>query len=236
MSRSQSTAILLFTRTSDEEARYKTWIPGVGRRTHARIATLLIRRTRRLARCSGLPLHVITSDSQEGDTFGERLANAFSRVFDLGYEHVIAIGNDTLSLSSHDIQQAAEALSVGKTTLGAALDGGAYLIGLSRASYDPIAFSNLPWETARLFDALKAYAFERNRHVAFLSPKGDADNPTEFTAELRSVSPAARLILSLRSLLASLESPDIVYEPVYIPLLLHRISLLRAPPVISMSA
>ena len=135
----QPTAILFFTRTPEEEARHKTFVPA-RRRTNRQVARELIKHTHGRLVLSGLPVYVVDSDLQVGTTFGERLAHAFQRIYALGYENVIAVGNDTLSLSSSDLTKATDLLGAHTSVIGPTSSGGAYLIGLHRFRLFSIRF------------------------------------------------------------------------------------------------
>lgn len=102
-----------------------------------------------------MPCYLI--ERQEGDTFGDRLANAFHEVFDLGHQHVIAIGNDCVELTAQDLKQAAQLVKQNKSVLGPDQRNGAYLIGLSRNQFDASLLANLPWQTKYTFQSLVAY-------------------------------------------------------------------------------
>lgn len=94
---------------------------------------------------------------QRGETFGERLGNAIADTFALGYRDVVAIGNDCPSLAPSDIIGAFARLGNGAAIVAAPTsDGGAYLIGVHRESFDAERFALLPWRTESLFHAIAA--------------------------------------------------------------------------------
>lgn len=57
----------------------------------------------------------------------------------------MALGSDTLGLTSDIIQHGFEALESNDVVVGPAEDGGYYLIGLS--SFQPDLFQEIPWST-----------------------------------------------------------------------------------------
>ena len=61
---------------------------------------------------------------QQGNDLGERMENAFTELFELGYEKVIIIGSDLLDLSSDDVNEAFDFLNENDTVIGPAKDGG----------------------------------------------------------------------------------------------------------------
>jgi len=220
----QSTALLLFLRSEQDEARYK---PLAG---DQKASVALFRRFNRYAiqqaRRTGLPLFVIQGNQQVGATFGERLANAYQSVFDLGYEQVIAIGNDCPELTTALLLEAAAALEQHAMVLGPARDGGAYLIGLQRSAFNLAAFANLPWQTDTVYEALQALA---NDAVAVLSTSFDIDRHQTLSRQLWRVPIALRRVLS--RLMGQrrgnvFQLPGMRFRAVF----LHSIGL-RAPPL-----
>lgn len=219
----QSTALLLFLRNEQDEARYK---PLAGsQKASAALFRRLNRYAIQQARRTGLPLFIIQGDQQEGATFGERLANAYQSVFELGYERVIAIGNDCPELNTGLLLQAAGALEQHGLVLGPTQDGGAYLIGLQRTAFDRAAFANLPWQTDTVYEALEALADDA---VAVLSPSFDVDRPESLRRQLW------RLPVALRRVLSRLigQEREILFQLSWSPfhLVLLRPLGLRAPP------
>lgn len=219
----QSTALLLFLRSEQDEARYK---PLAG---SPKASAALFRRFNRYAiqqaRRTGLPLFVIQGDQQVGVTFGERLANAYQFVFDLGYERVIAIGNDCPELNTGMLLEAAGTLEHHGLVLGPTQDGGAYLIGMKRSAFDRAAFANLPWQTNAVYEALQALFDDA---VAVLSTSFDVDRPETLRRQLW------RLPVALRRVLSCLmgQGSGAVFKSHWSPfhLILLRSVGLRAPP------
>ena len=146
------TAVLLFTRTSSEEARVKKFTSSTSR--NKAIITQLINRTKLLVRQAGFPLIVIDSTRQRGETFGERLQHAIQQVLDAGYEHVICLGNDSPELTPRLLQLAAAKLQQQDFVFGEALDGGVYLMGMRRATFTKLNFAAVSWQTAQVFQEL----------------------------------------------------------------------------------
>jgi hypothetical protein len=72
--------------------------------------------------CSLLP--------QEGENLGQRLQHVVGQAFELGYQQVVAIDGDTVTLPSEYLCQAFEALEHNEVSLGPCEDGGYYAIGM----------------------------------------------------------------------------------------------------------
>jgi len=200
------TAFLIFTRSEAEEARIK----GMG---CPRLFRAMNQRVKRLAHRTGYPVVVVEGRDQVGHTFGQRLTHAFRKVFDQGYERVIALGNDCLNLRLSDLRQAVAALDSRPAVLGPDLDGGAYLIGLRRQAFRPGALEALPWQEAELWKALANYCGTYYR----LRAERDADDEGALRAAIRHCRD-----LCFRGLLIRLLKPLRLLPPVSAPLLLSR--------------
>lgn len=172
----QQTAILLFSRNPQEEVATKKF---TFRRSQEAIRVLL-KHSLRQARKTKLPLFTCYSSRQQGDTFGERLANALEDVFANGYDNVLIIGNDSPGLSAALLRKANKALLEGQLVLGPSLDGGVYLIGINRAAYNRHQFLDLRWETAALQTSWRQYISEKNLSVTRLGGLTDIDTVADF--------------------------------------------------------
>lgn len=84
----------------------------------------------------------------KGD-LGEKMLSAFQASFEKGYEHICIIGSDCYDLSTDILNQAFSALKNHDVVIGAAEDGGYYLIGMNRLITD--VFQNKKWSTEEVF-------------------------------------------------------------------------------------
>lgn len=82
---------------------------------------------------------------QNGIDLGERMNNAFRKVFELGYKNVIIIGTDCYELNAEILNTAFEKLSENDFVLGPANDGGYYLFGMKKLEEN--VFKNKQWST-----------------------------------------------------------------------------------------
>ena len=82
----------------------------------------------------------------EGDP-GCRLQNGFLKAFRNGARRVVAIGTDCVGITREILSEAFDALSEVDATLGPSMDGGYYLLGLSRPCRN--VFRGIPWNTDR---------------------------------------------------------------------------------------
>lgn len=154
MNKSSKIALLFFSRNAKEDSRKKSWFASASHKENIAVANALINKSSDFLKNSGLPVFHFHEGNQRGKSFGERFANAYQDVFDRGYSGVIAIGNDSPGIVNIDLQKVSLELLSGKIVLGASMRGGAYLIGLTRESFDKSEFQNLPWQSNRLFSTL----------------------------------------------------------------------------------
>jgi uncharacterized protein len=221
------TAILLFSRTAAAEAVAKPL--ATSPQSAQSVAAFLIQHAQQLAKNTTLPLFFFSEKQQRGVTFGERFANAFDDIFAQGYQRIIAIGNDCLTLSETDILTAAQALKTDPSVLGATTDGGAYLIGLDKSAFQKSAFQNIEWQTHLTFSKIVQFIDNQNLTTFFLSPKSDLDHISDWKKTLQSVSVILRKKL-LQLLNIALASPSAqAFLPINDRFLSASIAL-RAPP------
>lgn len=120
----------------------------------------------------------------KGD-LGARLIKAFQAAFDLGKNRVVIIGIDCPELGATQLSQAFDALKTNDLVLGPALDGGYYLIGLTRPV--PALFQDVPWGSENVLkQTLKtAQEQETTLAVAQLDPLTDVDRPEDLEVWVR---------------------------------------------------
>jgi len=222
-----NTAFLIFLRNECEEARIKTFHAHLRMQRRVQIVQTLNRHVERITHQTGLPVFIVKGDQQVGETFGERFANAFEGVFAAGYEHVIAIGNDCLSLTRLHLLKAARQFVAGnEVVLGPARDGGAYIVGISRKAYRRDAFLAIPWQTEGVLSALMSLA----EHCTLLPTACDFDDAATFQQVI------AQMVgkQSIATILYHLVFENILQPIVEIFLIESKFSstnALRAPPL-----
>ena len=227
-----STALILFTRSQLEEAKAKDFSEVHSLRSNSQIAGHLISHAEKTARRTGLPCFVINSNLQHGNTFGEKLSDAFQQIFALGFEDVIAIGNDCPTLTAQDLQCAAFQLKNTQAVLGPSTDGGLYLIGLNKKAFNATSFAQLPWETSMVSNILQNYLKEQSLQFVLTEVKEDIDFGKQLAAFLDFNTIDFKLRIMLRSILDSIgnRSGKQFQHPVALN---HRIyTSLRAPPAL----
>ncbi len=108
---------------------------------------------------------------QKGEDLGERMQEAFSDLFDMGYERLVIIGSDVLELTQKEIEIAFEILESNSFVVGPAIDGGYYLLGMTRLKKE--LFRNKNWSTdSVLKDSIEDI---KNESYYVLPEKNDID-------------------------------------------------------------
>lgn len=233
-SKRNKTAVLYFTRSADEEARAKTFCTSGNFAQNRAIAQRLINHTSKQICASGLTARIITSETQQGQTFGEKLGNAFQNVFDEGFENVIAVGNDCIQLTSDILNVTADLLQENPLVAGPTTDGGTYLLAINRKAFHKNVFSNLAWETDFLLHDFIKYASNNGYELTQLNTYGDIDNEyalRQFLTQTKSADLYFRLV---QLLLSILNSAAYIYRMREVAFVSHhaRICLFyRGPPV-----
>jgi len=105
--------------------------------------------------------------AQTGKTLGDRMRNAFLDVFAGGVDQAVLMGSDLPDFDNRIIVEAFELLKERDLVIGPAKDGGYYLIGMRKNSFDNDVFSGIDWGTASVFRQTmqKIHAAGLNCHV-----------------------------------------------------------------------
>ena len=110
---------------------------------------------------------------QEGNDLGERMKNAFKKGFKDGYERIVLIGSDLPDIHSKHIENGLQALETNAVVFGPALDGGYYLIGLSK--FHPFIFEKKPWSQPHLLAVSLEELQQKNVSFSLLETLNDID-------------------------------------------------------------
>ncbi|GMV48633.1 MAG: hypothetical protein NBKEAIPA_03465 [Nitrospirae bacterium] len=141
--------------TEDEAATlHGSFVLDTLERTKAAVGTFKLLVDRYLA-CSPSLTHVffkimearhgVSLLDQVGDDLGTRMHHTFETLFGQGYRRVCLVGTDVPSLPLTHYRDALEWLTRHDVVLGPAMDGGYYLIGLTKPQ--PSLFADIPWST-----------------------------------------------------------------------------------------
>ncbi len=112
----------------------------------------------------------------EGD-LGVRMDRSISSYCQVGYNHVILIGTDCPELTAEILARAFELLLNRDLVLGAALDGGYYLIGMRHPQ--PELFVDIDWGTDRVLQQTIDSAKRLNLAIGYLPTLADIDRPED---------------------------------------------------------
>ena len=85
----------------------------------------------------------VTYEPQSGNTIGERMSDAFERVFSGGAEKAVLIGTDVPEITGETVNRAFRLLEFEDAVIGPAEDGGYYLLGLKKP--EPLLFDDIEW-------------------------------------------------------------------------------------------
>jgi hypothetical protein len=116
---------------------------------------------------------------QRGTDLGERMHNALSFAFLQNFSPLVVIGTDSPTLPAEFIEYAIEILSKkhADAVLGAAEDGGYYLIGLNEPNLQ--IFQHVTWSTSETFAETRRNIEQANLRLAVLPVWCDVDTPED---------------------------------------------------------
>ncbi|HMK56859.1 MAG TPA: TIGR04282 family arsenosugar biosynthesis glycosyltransferase [Dissulfurispiraceae bacterium] len=120
---------------------------------------------------------------QSGRDLGEKMKNAFKRVFEDGCLQAVLIGSDIPDLPPAIITEAFSALENKQAVIGPAKDGGYYLIGFRRDAYAGQVFRGMSWGSSDIFERSIAVLEREGIDVYVLPVWSDMDRPADI-AEL----------------------------------------------------
>lgn len=124
--------------------------------------------------------HGVRLIDQEGDDLGQRMAGVFDRLFAQGYRSVVLVGTDVPSLPLEEYRRTFGLLESHDLVLGPALDGGYYLLGLTRPA--PALFTDIPWSTGDVRRITEEKARSLGLTIALTAPWRDVDTIEDLTA------------------------------------------------------
>ena len=113
--------------------------------------------------------------AQSGENLGQRMKNAFEKIFSQGYRQALLIGSDLPTLPSSVIHDAFDHLDLHDAVIGPCEDGGYYLVGFCKDSFSEEVFSGISWGTAKVFDQTLIRLNEKNINFHLTAPLRDID-------------------------------------------------------------
>jgi glycosyltransferase A (GT-A) superfamily protein (DUF2064 family) len=229
-----NTAVIFFSLTPREEARQKSFVSGGEFVKNFRIAGLLRDHVKRQIDQTDLPCFLFDEHNQKGKTFGEKFVHALDGVFNKGFDNVIVVGSDTPMLQSEHVLKAADALQTecSDVVLGPAGDGGTWLMGFSRRSFNADIVKDLHWKTDNLLNSV-IEQLGGSHLITFLDTFEDLDSDVDLQNFLRGPNTRDGLTLLKKKIHG-------ILEPVHVEFFLNQTSLkstdqsysflLRGPP------
>ena len=116
---------------------------------------------------------------QAGEDLGERMKNAFNLCFLEGSQSAVVIGSDCPDLPAWIIEEAFFSLDDHDVVIGPSVDGGYYLIGFRKETFNPDAFAGPTWGTANVFRQTMTNLQETGALVYVLPVWQDIDRPED---------------------------------------------------------
>ncbi|MFC5285116.1 DUF2064 domain-containing protein [Pedobacter alpinus] len=141
MNNLNNTCVLYFTTRLESEKFFSK-----NRKKQNAVQKFLFEKTLKEIQQSGLA-YVISDGKTYGETFGNRINGAVTTIYQLGYQNVIIIGDDTPNLSAVNLLASKNNFENNILTIGPSADGGSYLISLDKESYQNGALENLDWQS-----------------------------------------------------------------------------------------
>jgi len=180
-------ALIIFTR-NPELGKVKTRLAkSVGDESALNIYKFLLKHTVQITKNLNVDKYVFYSESihrddiwnpdifrkklQTGNDLGERMNNAFSEIFGIGYEKAIVIGSDMFDLNQKDLETAFDAMQTNQFVIGPATDGGYYLLGMKEVNSE--IFQNKTWGTNTVLEATLEDL--KNKKYVLLEERNDID-------------------------------------------------------------
>ena len=112
----------------------------------------------------------------KGD-LGQKMSFSFKNAFEKGFEKVVLIGTDCPPLCETDLVESFNRLNNNNLVLGPAVDGGYYLIGLTK--FNSILFNNIKWGKSDVLNKTLSNAKKKWIKYSLLRLLFDIDRPED---------------------------------------------------------
>lgn len=109
---------------------------------------------------------------QSGATLGDRMKSAFQQVL-ASHDKVVIIGSDCAQLREKHVEKAFENLESSDIVIGPAMDGGYYLLGMTKSHEE--LFSDIPWSTDQVANITITKAKKLGLTISHLETLSDID-------------------------------------------------------------
>ncbi len=111
---------------------------------------------------------------QEGNDLGERMSNAFNKVFTVGAKKAVIVGTDVPDVSKNLIASTFKLLDEKDFVIGPSTDGGYYLLGMKNLNSN--LFSGISWSTEAVLNQTINRITKNNFSFAKLEELYDIDD------------------------------------------------------------
>ncbi len=135
---------------------------------------------------------------QTGEDLGDRMEEAFVRVFSEGVDDALLIGSDIPGLTTGIVEEAFISLLTNDAVIGPADDGGYYLLGFRKKSFDPGIFHDMVWSVRTVFRETMDRLHDSSLAVHILPELTDVDTVEDLRVLLAQVrNPASEISRTL---------------------------------------
>lgn len=219
------TAILIFANSAEKEIISKSF-------SSKRLFETLNKHTLNIVKKTGIPYFLFSEKQQTGNSFGERFTNAMQAVYNLGFNTLITIGNDTPHLTSKHILKTVEKLQKHSIVLGPSTDGGFYLMGLKKSQFNKETFLKLPWKTSNLNKSISKLESSKKINISYLELLTDIDDVSDIKWVLDGYKTISTTIKILLLQLFSSVKKIIFYHFITIENFISNLQLNKGSPVL----
>ena len=129
--------------------------------------------------------HEFSYIPQTGEDLGERMKLAFLRCFSEGARSVVLIGSDIPDLPARIVAEAFIALDRNEAVIGPSVDGGYYLIGFTKDTFNGDVFMALPWGEETVFQETMKILHSAGATVHVLPVWWDIDKHEDIAALIK---------------------------------------------------
>ncbi len=119
-----------------------------------------------------------TAVAQGDGDLGERLARSARDAFESGARRWVVIGTDAPEITAADLAWAFSGLVANDVVVGPALDGGYWILGLSR--FTTGLFEGIPWGESNVLEATETAARAAGLRLSRLRPLADIDTGADW--------------------------------------------------------
>lgn len=219
----KNTCVLYFTTQLESEKLFSSQ-----KKKQKAVQKVLFEKTLSEIQQSGLA-YVISDGKTYGQSFKERIKGAVSAIFQLGYQNLIIVGDDTPNLSAVNLVEAQKNFASKTSTIGPSSDGGSYLISLSKENFQQGVFENLEWQSSHFHEQLLNNLDRLSIRYQLLKTCIDLDNETSISIFLSqpSHSKIQKILASILLEIIKKKTESLIIKHRFIP---HHPD--RGPPLI----